>query len=322
MNQIQIIVNNGAGTGKAFQVWNETQKLLRRYKVKYTAHATRYRGHATRLAEKISAMEGNAPVYLIVVGGDGTINEVLNGITDFDRVRLGVIPTGSGNDFCRNLKLPATPEESLRQILVCIRRDRQGKELQRIDLGQVTWEGCRKPRIFGISAGVGLDALVCKKALDSRLKRVLNRLHLGKLTYLALTVQSLFTMETANGKVITEHGGYILPKMIFAASMNLPAEGGGVPMAPEASPKDGLLSLSSASGIAKWRTFFLLPLLVAAKQEGIKGFNIRNEKNFRMVLDKPMVLHADGEYCGDVKRAEFRCLEEKLQLLHKDNMIK
>lgn len=49
---------------------------------------------------------------------------------------------------------------------------------------------------------------------------------------------------------------------------------------------------------------------------------IRDEKNFRMVLDKPMVLHADGEYCGDVKRAEFCCLEKKLQLLHKDNMIK
>ena len=89
MNQIQIIVNNGAGTGKAFQVWNETQKLLRRYKVNYTAYATRYRGHATRLAEKISTMGGKAQVYLIVVGGDGTINEVLNGIRDFDRVRLG-----------------------------------------------------------------------------------------------------------------------------------------------------------------------------------------------------------------------------------------
>ena len=198
----------------------------------------------------------------------------------------------------------------------CIRKDQRGEELRRIDLGQVSWEGCKNPRIFGISAGLGLDALVCKKALTSRLKQVLNRFHLGKLTYLALTVQSLFTMETANAKVITEHGGYILPKMIFAASMNLPAEGGGVPMAPDASPQDGLLSLSSAAGIAKWRTFFLLPLLVAAKQEGIKGFNIRDEKGFRVVLDKPMVLHADGEYCGDVTRVEFRCLERKLWLLH------
>ena len=104
--------------------------------------------------------------------------------------------------------------------------------------------------------------------------------------------------------------------MIFAAAMNLPAEGGGVPMAPEASPEDGRLSLSSASGIAKWQTFFLLPFLVAAKQERINGFNIREENGFRVLLDKPMVLHADGEYCGDVTRVEFRCLEKKLWLLH------
>ena len=203
-----------------------------------------------------------------------------------------------------------------RQICACIRKDQRGEALYRIDLGQVSWEGCEKPRIFGISSGLGLDALVCKKALHSRLKQVLNRFHLGKLTYLALTVQSLFTMETANAKVVTEHGGYILPKMIFAAAMNLPAEGGGVPMAPHASVQDGLLSLGSASGIAKWQTFFLLPFLVAAKQEHINGFTIRNEKGFRLILDKPMVLHADGEYCADVTRVEFRCLEKKLWLLH------
>ena len=45
-------------------------------------------------------------------------------------------------------------------------------------------------------------------------------------------------------------------------------------------------------------------------------FTIRNEKGFRLILDKPMVLHADGEYCADVTRVEFRCLEKKLWLLH------
>ena len=204
MRRIQIIVNNGAGTGRAHRVWNETQCLLRGYKIKYEAHMTRYEGHAAKLAEQISRVKGEEPVYLLVVGGDGTINEVLNGITDFDKVRFGVIPTGSGNDFGRNLKLPKIPKESLREICACIRKDQRGEALYRIDLGQVSWEGCEKPRIFGISSGLGLDALVCKKALHSRLKQVLNRFHLGKLTYLALTVQSLFTMETANAKVVTE----------------------------------------------------------------------------------------------------------------------
>ena len=163
MRRIQIIVNNGAGTGQAHRIWNETQRLLRGYKIKYVAHTTRYQGHATKLAEKISSMKGDDPIYLIVVGGDGTLNEVLNGITDFDRVRLGVIPTGSGNDFGRNLKLPKSSKESLKQICASIRKDQRGEELYRIDLGQVSWDGCEKPRIFGISSGLGLDALVCKK---------------------------------------------------------------------------------------------------------------------------------------------------------------
>ena len=52
------------------------------YKIKYEAHMTRYEGHAAKLAEQISRVKGEEPVYLLVVGGDGTINEVLNGITD------------------------------------------------------------------------------------------------------------------------------------------------------------------------------------------------------------------------------------------------
>lgn len=316
MNKIQLIVNNGAGTGKAHRVWMETRNLLERYQIRYTAHVTKYEGHATALASEISRMDGEDPIYLIVVGGDGTLNEVLNGIADFDRVRLGLIPTGSGNDFGRNLKLPKDPKESLRQICRNIKKDQKGEKLARIDLGQVRWEGCEKPRIFGISAGLGMDALVCKKALHSRIKKILNRFHMGKLTYLILTVQSLFTMETGNVKVFTENEQYLLPNMIFSAAMNMTTEGGGVPMAPGATPYDGKISLSSAAEIPKWKTFFLLPLLVAGKYEIIRGFSIRREKSFRLISDVPMVLHADGEYCGDVYKVEFRCLEKKLWLLH------
>ena len=67
MRRIQIIVNNGAGTGRAHRVWNETQCLLRGYKIKYEAHMTRYEGHAAKLAEQISRVKGEEPVYLLVV---------------------------------------------------------------------------------------------------------------------------------------------------------------------------------------------------------------------------------------------------------------
>ena len=79
---------------------------------------TRYSGHAAEIASDACALGTESePVYIIAVGGDGTIHEVLTGITDFDRVVFGYIPTGSGNDFCRSMRLPFDPMESLEYIL-------------------------------------------------------------------------------------------------------------------------------------------------------------------------------------------------------------
>lgn len=124
-----------------------------------------------------------------------------------------------------------------------------------MDLGQVSWNGCEKPRLFAISAGAGLDALVCKKALKSKVKDALNKLHLGKLTYLFLTVQSLFTMQTTDaGAVFDGKGQKNHKKMIFAAAMNFRAEGGGVPMAPGQMRRTEAFGVYGV-GIPKWRTF-------------------------------------------------------------------
>lgn len=97
--------------------------------------------------------------------------------------------------------------------------------------------------------------------------------------------------------------------------MNFPMEGGGVPMAPEADASDGMLSMCSASGIPKWRTFFCLPFLVLGKHLWIRGFDVYDTKKCRLHLKEPMVLHADGEYCGDVTEVTFTCLPHKLCVL-------
>ena len=305
---IYFIVNEHSRSGKGADVWKQLEELLKKEEVPYQARRTEYAGHAVQIAEEISSLE-DEEMKLVAVGGDGTINEVVNGIVDFEKIQFGAIPTGSGNDFARGLGILETPQEILLRLL-------ESKGTKRIDIGSVSWEGCEKPRLFLISSGVGMDALVCKKALTSKLKKILNRLHLGKLTYLLITIQTILSMQTADTRVVIDQNRKTLYKnQIFSAAMNFRAEGGGIPMAPDADAQDGLLSVCTIHGIPKLLTFFVLPFLVAAKHERFRGVKIENCTACDLYMNKPLVLHTDGEYCGDVTEAHFKCLPGKLRIL-------
>lgn len=156
---------------------------------------------------------------------------------------------------------------------------------------------------------------MCKKAMTSSVKKCLNRLHLGKLTYLILTVISLFTMKTADAVVTADGVSKKYKKLIFSAAMNCRAEGGGVPMAPAADVTDGLLSVCSAYGMSKLRAFLTLPFLVAAKHQHKKGVNLTDCKEIYFRLNRPFVLHTDGEYCGEVTEVTFSCVPNILRIM-------
>ena len=308
---LYFIVNEKSKSGNAKQIWMDIEEVLKVRNVSYQAFVSEYRGHAGKLAAEICAMDDD-DICLVAVGGDGTANEVINGITDFEKVRFGVVPTGSGNDLARGLSLSKDPKNGVIHILNAMKKTRE--DTWCMDLGEVSFG--EEKRLFAISAGIGLDALVCKKALKSKIKDFLNKIRLGKLTYLVLTVQSLFTMQTADAELIfDQEEGLQKRGMIFTAAMNFKAEGGGVPMAPAASARDGKLSFCEAAGIPKWRTFLCLPFLVAAKHTSIKGFSVTDAKECTIRLNRPMVVHADGEYCGEVAKVHFRCLPGKLRVL-------
>lgn len=305
---IHFIVNEYSRSGRGTRVWNQIEELLKKEEEPYHIWRTEYVGHATKLAQEISSFD-EEEIKIVVVGGDGTINEVVNGIQDFEKIRFGVIPTGSGNDCARGLGISGTPKELLLRIL-------ESKGNKAIDLGRVSWENCEKSRLFIISAGVGMDALVCKKSMTSKVKKILNRIGLGKLTYLFITIQSLITMQTADTKVVINGERRTLyKKHIFSAAMNFRAEGGGVPMAPAADAQDGKLSVCTVHGIQKLATFFVLPFLVAARHEHLRGVKIEDCESCDMLMNKPMVLHTDGEYCGDVTEVHFECLPGMLKVL-------
>ena len=300
------IVNEHGGSGKARKTWAKVQKILEKEQIPYEKLVTTEEIGAAALARNVSSLDGD--INLVVVGGDGTINEVLNGIGNFERIRFGVIPTGSGNDFARGLKIPKDTKKAVDLILKC-------DECKSADIGKVTFDDGTS-RLFGISSGMGMDAIVCKKALNSKLKNFLNRLGLGRFIYIIYTIQTLFSMKTDDFSIsFDDEPVQEIPKLIFIAFMNLEAEGGGVKMYPGANFQNGKLSVCIASGIPKFKAFTYLPKLVAGKQEKIKGFILRQCNEIDVRCPEKATLHLDGEYGGECEHISVRVLPGKLRMI-------
>lgn len=283
--------------------------LLRAKNVEFKVHVPQRVGHATEIARNISSLPED-DIKIVIVGGDGTINEVLNGITDFSRVKMGLIPTGSGNDFTRGMKLPRHNQKKALDIILNSKGD------TKIDLGRSTVLSTGDSRIFGISSGFGLDAIVGTGINEAKIKKILNWVHLGKLSYAFLTVQTLFTMKTYSVSLkFDDDVPLFFNKLIFLAAMNFKAEGGGVPMAPKARGDDGELSICMAAGVPKFLTFLLFPLLCMGLHSHSKGFYLRNCKSLVLESDSKSILHTDGELVGNVDKVKFEVLPQKLTML-------
>lgn len=307
------IVNKSGGSGRALLTWMLTERYLKKYSVEYVLHESLAPGHASKIAKELSSGDED-DVKIIVIGGDGTINEVLNGIADFSKVRFGVIPSGSGNDFAHGLKIK-TGKLAIKRNIKKMIESVNSNSYRTIDLGLVRYKD--SSRYFGISSGLGMDAIVCKKTLTSKLKVVLNKLHMGKLIYIFLTVQSLFTMKCNEIKVkFDDEEEITIPKMIMIAGMNLITEGGGVKMAPTAKENDGELSVCMVYGIPKFKAFLVFPFLIFGLHTKIKGFSVRNFKKMTLKCDEELVLHTDGEWAGDYSEVTMECVPDSLKLMN------
>jgi YegS/Rv2252/BmrU family lipid kinase len=300
------IVNEMGGSGRSHELWKKIKNRLDDSGIDYSFYITKYKGHAEKIAGMVSEYDDD-DISIIVVGGDGTINEVLNGISDFSRVKFGVIPTGSGNDFINGLGFDTDSDEALNRII-------ESTETRLIDIGQVQGDDLA-PRCFGISCGIGMDAIVCKNADDSGLKKFLNKIHKGDLTYKLMTVITLFSMEYMKATVSFDGREKYFKKLIFLSGMNMPAEGGGVPMRPDADSSDGIISFLAADSIGRTNAFFKLPKLVAGKHNKARGFYFDSGSDIKIKTERPAVLHLDGEYYGDVSDVHIKCLNKVLKII-------
>lgn len=279
------IVNPNARSGLGAEVWSSIEKMLKFKKIDYQVYFTKYQRHATKLAASITA-DGEEHT-IVALGGDGTIGEVVTGLTYPDRVTLGYIPIGSGNDFARGLGIPRDAMDALNCILTSTNK-------RKLNLGTLTYPN--KKRRFAVSSGIGYDAAICHKVCVSKLKKFLNKLKLGKLAYVGLSLESLYHTTPRESTILLDGEKEVhFDKTYFVTAMNLPYEGGGCMFCPDASPEDDLLDLIVIADIPKIGALPILATVYSGKHTKMPGVHIYRCKKAEVTSPVPLPVHSDGE---------------------------
>lgn len=303
--EYDFIVNPKARSGMGEMIWKRLEPELKKRRVLYSVHMTTGRGDAEKTAERLTSDGGRHT--LAVLGGDGTINEVVNGIQAPEKTTLGYIPIGSSNDFARGLGIPKEPEEALDAVL-------NPKKTIRMDIGALTRDG--KARRFLVSAGMGFDAAVCHEVCVSRWKVILNKLGLGKLSYAAVALHRLMKDKPVHMALTLEDGTKKdFERAYFAAFMNLKYEGGGFKFCPEAAPEDGMLDVVVAHGLSVAKILFLLPLAFKGKHVKFKEVTFFKCRKVQVETREPLPLHTDGEPGFPRKEVKVEIIGEKLNVI-------
>lgn len=303
------IVNPGSKTGKGIKIWQTIEKYLITYNIAYSYYFTNPKVSITEIINKISK-KSEQNKKIVILGGDGTLNETVNSLTDeeLENTYIGYIPTGSSNDFARSLKISMDPIVALKQIL-------SSDNYLALDIGKLKISDNKEVK-FVVSSGSGFDANTVKLANMSKIKTTLNFFGLGKFAYILKAISSLFRSPFSNG-IITVDGNDVraYDKMFFVISMIQSYEGGGVKFSPDADPTDGQLSICIAHGLSKFKIIVALLHVLAGKHRGLKGIELFNCKSMDVKLDKTWDLHTDGEYPGSYNSFSVTCLPGKLKLL-------
>lgn len=303
------IINPHAKSGNGYKVWKKIEKMLAIESIEYRAYMTEHPGHAAEYSEQLTR-GCKEPRIIVIIGGDGTVNEVLDGLCFCGTVTLGYIPAGSGNDLARSLKLPKSPKKCLKKIL-------RPKYHKLIDYGVITYgDDIVRHRRFIVSAGIGLDAAVCHNLLYSKLRSVFNHMNAAKLGYMGIGLKQLILAKPTKGYILLDGTKKVEFNYIyFIAAQIHSSEGGGFRIAPKADYSDGKIEVCIASHPSKLHMATVLFRALISRSAKNKGIRTYQCKEVLIHTDKPMAVHADGESCLYQNDLDIQCIEKKVRMI-------
>jgi diacylglycerol kinase (ATP) len=272
-----IILNPAAGAAKGIDAITKQLRRLPGAEIQTTSRA----GDAVRFAKQRAKAGCD---LMVAAGGDGTLNEVVNGIAaNGDKVRLGLLPLGTGNDFARTLNLPSSVEDNIDILL--------SGETRPIDL--VSIKSRRTRYLINISAG-GFSGLVDEK-LTPEIKRTW-----GPLAYVRSAAAAFPELHAYRTTIEFDDGDPTSLDLINVIVANGRFVAGGLPVAPDADPSDGLLDIILIPKLPTPEIMLLAAAMLLGKHLSNKAVIFRRAKNI-LIRSKPgMWFNADGELVGNV----------------------
>lgn len=245
--------------------------------------ATSRKGDALRYARQIRELGGGK---IIVIGGDGTLNEVINGLApDFDGIEMAVLPGGTGNDFCRGLEIPGEMEEAIEAL--CSRM-----EPRSIDVGRIRFQD--QVRYFLNTSAGGFSVLVDRN-LDEPTKK-----NWGSVAYYVSAIQALPDLQSLPFQAKFESGSEMQTEVYAWVITNGRYIAGGIPIAIDAQVDDGLLDLVLIPSLPVTKVPSLVSeVLLDSDKEGSDSGLIKKQASYvEIETQPPCEFNVDGEVAG------------------------
>lgn len=304
-NRWFVIINPVAGKCKGLSDWPLISKLLRDNGISYDAVFTEKKYHATELA--VEAINKNYK-KIVVVGGDGTLHEVVNGVfiqknADTTAITIAVIPVGTGNDWVRMYGIPHRYTDCIMAIV-------GGRSILQ-DIGQLSYieSKVKHNRYMANMAGFGLDACVNERYTRKKEKGKVT----GRLTYIMTLIHALLTYRSIRMKIWVDGVKVVENRVLTGAVAIGKYNGGGMLQAPNAIADDGLFDLtiidnaSSLTVLRYFRSLFDGNIYNVPQAKFFRGKDIRIES-------EKGIIEVDGEPLG-ISPFEFHGLTRMIRVI-------
>lgn len=295
----ELIVNLTAGGGKPRPHLKKIFKYLKEngfnFEVSYTSH----HGEAVELAQKAA---DNGAELIVSVGGDGTVNEIVNGIMKSKNdPPLGIIPLGWANDFIKSTNIPSDIIEACKILI-------KGKT-KKIDIGVIN-----NQIYFANICGIGFDAEVALLANQIKSKHPNLRI-LSAFVYVFATVKKLLSPFGYHNVKIKFDEQEIHSKILFIAVGNGKFYGGRFKITPEAILDDGLLEVCLVEEMGRFKYLSIIPKAFKGTHSSVKGINFYRAKEVIIQSSETILAQVSGEVIEGQKEFTITLLPKSLKLI-------